>query len=96
MKNSFINDILSKVSDHMPKAAKDCGEEFERGFRSALEAVLSKLDLVTREEFDVQCELLSRTREKVDNLEEKLTELLSEKKSKKTEKKADKPKKPKK
>lgn len=80
MKKTFVKDILDKVSEHIPAGIKDCGEEAERGFRSALEAVLSKLDLVTREEFDIQCELLSKTREKVDKLEEQVDKLLSKKK----------------
>ncbi len=77
MKASIVNDIISKINEHMPPALKDCGEEFERGFRSVLESVLSKLDLITREEFDIQCELLARTREKVDTLEEQVAELIS-------------------
>ena len=48
MKASIVNDIISKINDTCLQH-KDCGEEFERSFRSALEAVLSKLDLVTRE-----------------------------------------------
>ncbi len=83
MKASIVNDIISKINEHMPPALKDCGEEFERSFRSALEAVLSKLDLVTREEFDIQCELLARTREKVDNLEEQVSKLVNKKSTKK-------------
>ena len=66
----------------MPPALKDAGEEFDRGFRSALESALSKLDLVTREEFDIQCELLARTREKVDNLEEQVADLIKKSDSK--------------
>ena len=64
MKASIVNDIISKINEHMPPALKDCGEEFERSFRSALEAVLSKLDLVTREEFDKNWDMIFKKGEK--------------------------------
>ena len=50
-------------------------EELQQTFRSALQSGLSKLDLVTREEFDVQRAVLLRTREKLDALEQRLAEL---------------------
>jgi BMFP domain-containing protein YqiC len=53
------------------------GEDMERNFKSLLQSALSRLDLVTREEFDVQMAVLSRTREKLEALETRLTELES-------------------
>ena len=53
------------------------GEDMERNFKSLLQSALSRLDLVTREELDVQMAVLSRTREKLEALETRLTELES-------------------
>jgi len=54
-------------------------EDLEQNFRSVLQSSLSRLDLVTREEFDVQQAVLARTREKLEALELRL-ESLEEKK----------------
>lgn len=49
--------------------------DLEQNLKAGLTGWLSKLDLVTREEFDVQAEVLSRTREKLSQLEARLKEL---------------------
>lgn len=49
--------------------------DLEQNIKAGLSAWFSKLDLVTREEFDVQAEVLSRTREKLSQLEARLKEL---------------------
>jgi len=51
------------------------GEEAEKKMRQVLQAQLGKLDLVSREEFDVQTKVLLRTREKLAALESKLAQL---------------------
>lgn len=55
-------------------------EEIEKNLRAVLESGLQKMDLVSRQEFDIQSKLLSRTRELVDELEKKIA-ALEEKKS---------------
>jgi BMFP domain-containing protein YqiC len=50
-------------------------EDLEQNFRSVLRGGLEKLDLVTREEFEVQEAVLTRTREKLESLEKKVAEL---------------------
>ena len=50
-------------------------EDAEKNFRAVLESSLAKLDLVTREEFEVQEAILARTRRKLDALEQKLASL---------------------
>lgn len=64
-----IGDRLRQVFEASP--AKD----LERNVRAALASVFSRLDLVTREEFDVQREVLLRTRERLIELEQKIAEL---------------------
>ena len=49
-------------------------EDFEKNARAAVQSTLAKMDLVTREEFDIQAALLQRTREKLDRLEKLLDE----------------------
>ena len=87
MKASIINEVISKINDKMPPAFKDCSDSFEKNLKCAMESVLSKLDLVTREEFDIQCELLAKTREKLEELEAKVDKLVKKKDSPKASKK---------
>jgi hypothetical protein len=49
--------------------------DVEKNFRALASSALARLDLVTREEFDVQAKVLARTREKLAALEERLAEL---------------------
>ncbi len=51
------------------------GEDLERNFKSLLQTGLERMDLVTREEFDVQVAVLARTREKLEALEARLAEM---------------------
>jgi ubiquinone biosynthesis accessory factor UbiK len=64
-----LGERLRQVLEASP--AKD----LERNVRAVLSSVFSRLDLVTREEFDVQREVLLRTRERLNELERKLAEI---------------------
>lgn len=64
-----IDDLARRLSDLMPPGLKDARADIEQNMKSTLQAGLGKLDLVTREEFDVQRAVLLRTREKMDALE---------------------------
>jgi len=55
--------------------ARSPARDLEKNLRALLTSAFSRLDLVTREEFDVQREVLSRTRAKLDELEAKLADL---------------------
>ena len=66
-----------RVSDLVPPGMKAAGAEFEQNLKATLQAGLAKLDLVTREEFEVQRAVLLRTREKLDALERTISELES-------------------
>jgi ubiquinone biosynthesis accessory factor UbiK len=70
-----IDDLARKLSALVPPGLKDAGADLEQNFKATLQAGLGKLDLVTREEFDVQRAVLLRTREKVDALERALAVL---------------------
>ncbi|MGQ7172752.1 ubiquinone biosynthesis accessory factor UbiK, partial [Escherichia sp. R-CC3] len=57
------------------KGIREFGEDVEKKIRQTLQAQLTRLDLVSREEFDVQTQVLLRTREKLALLEQRMSEL---------------------
>ncbi|KFA31230.1 hypothetical protein KWS_0115130, partial [Xanthomonas vasicola pv. musacearum NCPPB 4384] len=65
-----LDDLARRLSDLVPPGLRQSREELQSTFKGALQAGLGKLDLVTREEFDVQRAVLLRTREKLDALEQ--------------------------
>lgn len=70
-----IEQIARQVHESMPKGIRELGEDAEKKIRQVLQAQFTKLDLVNREEFDIQTQVLLRTREKLARLEQRLTEL---------------------
>lgn len=70
-----LDDLAHKLADAVPPGFKDLKSDLERNFRAMLQTALGKLDLVTREEFDVQASVLSRTRAKLEELSQRLAEL---------------------
>jgi BMFP domain-containing protein YqiC len=73
-----IDELAKRLAELVPPDAQAMGEELRANFRDALRAGLRRLDLVTREEFDVQRCVLLRTREKVEALEARVLELEAE------------------
>jgi BMFP domain-containing protein YqiC len=69
-----IQEIIQNVINELPPGLKNMPADLDKNFKSALQSVFEKLDLVTREEFDAQCAVLHRTREKLEMLEKKLVE----------------------
>lgn len=67
-----LEDIAKQIQNNLPSGIKNMGEEAEKRIRTVLQAQLGKLDMVTREEFDVQTKVLLRTREKLNDMEAKL------------------------
>ena len=70
-----LEEIAKNISDAIPPGVKTIAGEAENRVKQVLQAQLSKLDLVTREEFDVQSQVLIRTREKLEALEARLAAL---------------------
>ena len=68
----FIEDLDRKVKEIF---ARSPAADLEKNLRALLQSAFGRLDLVTREEFDVQREVLARTRAKLQELEAKLAEL---------------------
>ena len=75
MTDNSIEGLAKKLADSLPGGLRSMREDLEQNFRSVLRGGLEKLDLVTREEFDVQEAVLARTREKLEALEKKVAEL---------------------
>jgi BMFP domain-containing protein YqiC len=75
MSDESIEGLARKLADAVPEGLRSVREDVERNFRSVLRGGLTKLDLVTREEFEVQEAVLARTREKLEALEKRLAEL---------------------
>lgn len=75
MSEQSIEDLARKLADSVPDSLRAIREDLEEGFRGVLQSGLDKLDLVTREEFEVQEAVLARTREKLEALEARLKEL---------------------
>ena len=73
----MLDDLAKRLADALPSGIRDLQRDVEKNFRAALQAGFSKLDLVTREEFEVQAAVLNRTRTKVDALEKQVADMES-------------------
>jgi len=70
--NNIFNDLQAKINEALESSpAKD----LEKNVKALMTQGFSKLDLVTREEFDVQTQVLAKTREKLEALEKRVAEL---------------------
>ena len=74
MNNDSIQDLAKKLADSLPSSVRAVRDELEQNFSAVLKSGLSRLDLVTREEFEVQEAVLARTRQKLEALEARLAE----------------------
>ena len=75
MSDKSIEDLARRLAESLPDNLRAIRDDAEANFRSILKGGLEKLDLVTREEFEVQEAVLQRTREKLEALAERLKEL---------------------
>lgn len=69
---SILDELSRRLGALLPPGVAGAKNDFERNARSAVQGTLSKLDLVTREEFDVQTAVLARTRAKLEALESRV------------------------
>ncbi len=70
-----IEDIAKRLSDSVPAGFTGLKEELEKNFHAILQSALGALDLVTREEFEVQKAVLAKTRSKLEDLEKRVLEM---------------------
>jgi len=67
-----IDEIARRLFESVPPAVRSVQQDLESNFRAVLRSSLSKLDLVTRDEFDAQLKVLDRTRARLEALEERM------------------------
>ncbi len=82
-----IDELARRLAESVPQGLRSVKDDLEKNFRSVLSSGLGKLDLVTREEFEVQEAVLARTRQKLEALEERLQSMEAAKASSKKKKK---------
>ena len=70
-----VEEIAARLAQALPPGLKTLRAELEDNFRAILRANLERFDLVSRERFDAQAELLARTQAKLEGLEQRLAEL---------------------
>ena len=83
----IVAQIGRQIASVLPQTAKDTQQEIEKNVRAILQATISKLDLVSRDELDAQVAVLKRTREKLEQMELTLSRLEQEITQKKTTRK---------
>jgi len=70
-----LDDIAQKLSSALPEGIQAIQRDVEKNFKTILQNSFARMDLVTREEFDVQTEVLKRSREKLDKMEKQIEAL---------------------
>lgn len=73
--STALDDLARRLAESVPEPLREFGREMETNFKAVLQAQLSKLDLVSRNEFDVQAELLARTQAQLATLEARLKDI---------------------
>lgn len=73
----IFDQLAERLSKALPPGVRELQQDAERNFRAILQSTFAKLNLVTREEFDVQAALLARTRLRMQELERQVNELES-------------------
>jgi hypothetical protein len=75
MRTETIDRLAKRLAEAVPEGLRSVRDDLEQNFRSVLDSGLSRLDLVTREEFEVQQAVLARTRQKLEALERRVSGL---------------------
>ena len=70
-----LEQVAKQIHDSLPKGVRDLGDDVEQKIRQLMQNQLSKLDVVSREEFEVQTQVLLRSREKLNQLEKRVQQL---------------------
>jgi BMFP domain-containing protein YqiC len=73
----ILDNLANRLAATLPPGIKEIKQDAEKNFRAILQGAFAKLNLVTREEFDVQTAVLTRTHAKVHELEDQIRELES-------------------
>lgn len=71
--DNVINRILDRLSERLPEGMGELGQDIQHSVSSTLQESFAKMELVTRDEFEVQKKVLLRTRERLEALEQTLS-----------------------
>jgi len=72
-----LDEFARRFTEHLPPGLRDFQQEIEKNVRAAMQNAFSRMDLVTREEFDTQSKVLARTRSRLEEMEARVAELES-------------------
>ena len=72
---TILDDLSRRVAESLPKGVQTLQDDMQRNLRAGVESALGKLNLVTREEFEIQQAVMRRTREKLKALEQRVAAL---------------------
>jgi len=75
LNDAKIDTLIKQILDNLPSELTQIKQDLEKNLRLAVTASFARMDLVTREEFDIQTELLARTRVLLEEMEKKIAEL---------------------
>ena len=76
-----LDDVVRRLGEGLPEALTDVRSDFEKTLRLGVQQVLSSMDVVTREDFEVQRLVLERSRERLESLEKRVLALEAERAS---------------
>ena len=77
MNSNGLDELARRLAEAVPESLRSMGRELQDNFKAVLQAQLSKLDLVSRQEFDVQAALLQRTQSKLADMESRLAAVIA-------------------
>lgn len=77
-----FDDLAQKLFATLPLSLQNIENDIQQKFKEILQATFTRMDLITRDEFDVQCKVLARTREKLEQLQNQVDDLLKVQNSK--------------
>ncbi len=75
MKPAFLDSLMEKISSVLPQDLHSLKEDTQKNIRAVLQSVFEKMDLVTREDFEVQKKILERSQERIQQLTEAVKRL---------------------
>lgn len=73
--DTLVNRIVELMGERLPEGVAELGQDLRHNLAAVVKESLAKMDLVTREEFEIQSRILARTRQRLEKLEQQLLEL---------------------
>ena len=70
-----LDELARQLAEAVPENLRALGQDLEKNFKSMLQSGFERMDVVSREEFDLQAAVLERTREKLERLEARISEI---------------------